>query len=135
MPDLNEQLNAMMSEALSAKTDDVWERDTPLVEAQLDELTAFAEHYARCREGRFAIGDLVTPTRASTLRGHGQPYLVVEVLKKAVPNFTGERGAAAPYGEMLNVRMARFFKTGFVLYWVEAWQLEPWSVYQAGERR
>lgn len=116
-------------------------RQPKLSEADLvAKLQLLSERYSLPTSQRLKVGDLVPPTKGLTMRGAGEPHLIVEIVDAsprgaaidtavmsgsadvhAGSNAFGQSmdvGVLAPGGEGTHVGM----------WWVESWQLEPWTV-------
>lgn len=74
----------------------------------------------------FSVGDLVTPCAWASIKGAGDPHIVVEVgtLGRAT-NGNTEPGSVA-YGAVLDMRVLSVSRDSVVAHWVESWMFEPY---------
>ena len=83
----------------------------------------------------FALRDVVTPRANGTLRGHGEPHIVVEVRDCAEPVWVGAEQGEIGFGRRLDMRVvsakvhpdANNGALTFVMYWVESTEFEKWQ--------
>jgi hypothetical protein len=85
-----------------------------------------ARHLEADKGPRFKVGAVVTPTADASLKGAGEPHVVVAV-KKTEHNFSmGEPGSSA-YGPRYDMRVVCFIPEGIAAYWVESAEFVPWQ--------
>ena len=86
-----------------------------------------ARHLEGDKGPRFEVGEVITPASDASVKGAGEPHVVV-LVRKAEPNFsTGEPGSSA-YGPRYDTRVVCFTPHGNVgAYWVESAEFIPWK--------
>lgn len=100
------------------------EKSAILPEAAIMRLREFAENYGK---KPFKVGDLVTPRKGTKISGAGNVCIVVD-LGSDEPQFVG--GATpgdAAFGNIANIRVAKFSGGNVVAYWCEAHEFEPYT--------
>ena len=77
---------------------------------------------------QFKVGDIVTPHPDSTVRGKGEPHLVVEVLHDAPPIWEGSKGGENTHGARFDMRVLSFgARDRIFANWVESWNMTEWK--------
>ncbi|MGU3466414.1 hypothetical protein ACLBXO_16330 [Methylobacterium sp. C33D] len=82
------------------------------------------------RENPFAVGDLVTPRKASTTGGAGDAHIVIAVIEDADFHFQGKPGCNT-YGQRLDLRVLKWVSGRYAAFWCESAEFEPWVDPQA----
>lgn len=99
----------------------------PIPEAQIETIRELAQVY---ESHSFKKGDLVTPRKASILRGAGDPFIVIEVAENPEVNFqTPVDSTGSPdFGAKFNIRVLGYSEDGehVLAWWNEAFNYEPW---------
>ena len=75
----------------------------------------------------FKVGNMVTPVHGTSLRGAGEPHVVVGFNTAAQPDFTGEIGTSR-YGTVLNLRVLCNNSECYAAFWVEAAEFELFAL-------
>ncbi len=106
-------------------------RPAILPAAAVMELRAAAARYAEQLAGpRFKVGDLVTPLANATVKGAGDPHIILEVRTGVEPLWLDSREliASSVNGMRLDVRIAHLHRDDgdICLHWVESYELELW---------
>lgn len=100
----------------------------PLAEAIVMELRETFARYGACP---YKPGDLVTPASNASLRGAGEPHIVLEVAPDARPDFERGTPSTTVFGCRHQMRvLSRAGDGALVAHWVEAFEFVPWT----GER-
>ena len=73
----------------------------------------------------FSAGDVVTPRKDGTIRGKGEPHIVIEVNPSAEPSWRDEPGSTG-FGSRFNMRVLCITNGDIVPFWVEAAHFEPY---------
>jgi hypothetical protein len=97
------------------------------LQAAIMRLKEIAARHLEADQGpRFEVGDVITPAADASIKGAGEPHIVVSV-KKAEHNFsTGEPGGSH-YGPRYDTRVVCFVPSGLIAaYWVESAEFVPW---------
>jgi hypothetical protein len=85
------------------------------------------------RPNTYSPGEFVTPVPESTLKGAGEPYVVIDSCSagNALRDLSG-MASDPDFGGLLNVRIAKVVHHGddlaVVTHWVEHWHIEPYTV-------
>ena len=114
---------AALLAGMSAMKDDD-DKPTILPEAAIMRLREFAAIYAEFPS--FKPGDIVTPRKDGTLRGAGEPNIVLEVAMHATPLFDAGQDGSASQRRRPQVRVARICGDSIACFWVEAHEIEPY---------
>lgn len=71
---------------------------------------------------QFAPGDLVTPRRDATVKGTGEPHLVIDVLSGLDRHYRFDQGEAGSntWGQLIDMRVLRIDGDRTVAYWVQS---------------
>ena len=106
------------------------EEDRDLIPAMAPELLAEFQHrYASFLSGcPFKPGDLVTPRKDGSVKGPGEPCVVLEVISSTIDFGSGNPGSNA-HGQRCDMRVARFGgrQAAIIPVWVESFEYEPYS--------
>lgn len=103
---------------------------TILPEAAVMTLRETAARYIEQLNGpRFSPGDLVTPVAAGSLKGAGEPHIVLEVRAGVEPFWNPCQGSShTSQGARLDTRVANFIRSDEVSpFWCESFEFERWT--------
>ncbi|MGW9332689.1 hypothetical protein [Bosea sp. NPDC055594] len=106
------------------------EEDRDRVPAMAPELLAeYQRRYAGFLIGcPFKAGDLVTPRKDGSVKGPGDPAVVLEVISSTIDFGSGNPGSNG-HGQRCDMRVARFGGryASIIPIWVESFEFEPYS--------
>jgi len=75
----------------------------------------------------FKTGDIVTPREHFTLKGAGEPHIVVHLVEDVRPLFdSGEPGSNA-WGKRIDMRIIQLSNGNRVSHWVESFEFELYA--------
>ena len=98
-----------------------------LMEVALRDQAAFF-----ARENPFAVGDIVTPRKGTSIMDPGEAHIVITVRDLDAHDFAFDgQPCSANYGKRLDLRVLRWSDGRFVPFWVESAEFEPWVDPQA----
>ena len=120
-------MNIIDGTALSALLRDKLNADSApkiLPEAAVARLREAASRYAEMLHGpRFKVGDWVTPTQDATIKGAGEPHVVVETAQGS-PCFGKDCGTHD--GRRVDIRVLKLAGADIAPFWGESFEYEPW---------
>ncbi len=112
--------------AFSAQND---EEETPKLDSEVElmRLREVAERHRLDDAGpRFRVGDVVTPSSDSNVRGSGRPHIVIAV-REATHDFDyGDRNMSG-FGCRYDMRIICFVNDRIVPFWVESAEFVSWT--------
>lgn len=98
---------------------------SPLPEVQIATMREYCALYQKpCR---FKVGDLVTPIRGSTVKGAGDPHLVIEVFDEPIRAVHSEKVGTTKFGARLDIRIICLTQGCYVSFCVESFEFEPYE--------
>ena len=101
------------------------EKPSILPEAAIARLQELLPAY---RQGKppFAVGDIVIPRKDASIRGHGSPHLVVDILEDAhaIYRFDESHFGSNTFGACVNMRVIHVDDEKVVAHWVESADFE-----------
>jgi len=74
----------------------------------------------------FVVGELVTPRADSTLKGQGQPHIIVAMTPAGQYAYNGNPGSTG-FGRGPNIRVLCMDGEVPVPFWCESWEFEKWG--------
>lgn len=75
----------------------------------------------------YKIGDIVTPRQHFTVKGAGEPHIVVDMVADVSPLFdSGEPGSNA-WGKRIDMRIIQMSNGNRVSHWVESFEFELYA--------
>ena len=106
------------------------DEETPKLdpEVELMRLREAAERHLQADAGpRFRVGDVVTPSSDSNVRGSGRPHIVIAVNLLATHNFDyGDRNTPS-FGCRNDMRIICLSQDRIVPFWVESAEFVSWT--------
>lgn len=129
MPDdLKEALGEALHHALGSKKARKrgWqESEKPLPEARILRIKEAADIYKRSLTGcPYGPGDWVTPRDGYAIKGHGHPYMVVDINPMPTFIFDPEGSGQASDGRRPDMRVLTLIDGEIVCFWCESYQYE-----------
>lgn len=75
----------------------------------------------------YEVGDWVTPRNGFSIKGHGNPYMVVDLLMNPAPAFMAGEPGNASHGRRMDMRVLTMIQDNIVGFWVESYQYEQYD--------
>lgn len=99
-----------------------------LPEVAIVRLQEVAKLYAeQLHAPRFAVGDIVTPRKDSTINGSGDPGIVIDVKENAQPDFSRSDSDTVRFGARFDIRVLSIRHGDAAAFWCESFEFEPWT--------
>lgn len=76
---------------------------------------------------RFKVGDLVTPRKGTSVKGAGDPHIVIEVFDEPIRPVHAERAGTPKFYGKMDIRVMCMTSGCYASFCVESFEFEPYE--------